>query len=223
MRAEFDGVVVIFDLDGTLVDTAADLAAAMNHALAAAGRKAVPPGEVRHLVGHGAKAMLRHGFEATGAIPDEAGLDAALKTFLDYYLAHIADLSRPFPGAVEALGELARNGATLAVCTNKREAPARLLIETLGLDALFKTIVGMDTTAAAKPDPLPVNQCLEESGASRGVFVGDSDTDVKAAAAASMPCLFAEFGYGPSTLADRAFARFSAYEALPDLVREALA
>ncbi len=222
MRADLTGVTVIFDLDGTLIDTADDLAAAMNHALSLAGRPTVPGGRVRHLVGHGARAMLARGFEESGPAPSGADMDPHLAAFLDHYLAHIADLSRPFAGMVEAADTLRAAGAKLAICTNKREAPARQLIETLGLSALFETIVGMDTASAPKPDAAPVKLCLERTAAVRGVFVGDSDTDIRAAAAAGLPCLVADFGYGPLDLLDQASARFDDYKALPGLVAAAL-
>jgi len=223
MQRDLDGVAVLFDLDGTLVDTADDLAAAMNHALARAGRPAVPAASVRHLVGHGARAMLERGFAATGAPADAAALEGHVAAFLEHYLAHIADHSRPFPGAIEALDALAGAGARLAVCTNKREGPARALLETLSLASRFDAIVGMETAGAAKPDPRPVRLCLKLCGAARGVFVGDSDTDIRAGLAAEMPVLVAQFGYGPLTLSEKAFAGFSAYRALPALVRSALA
>lgn len=220
MRGPLEGVAVLFDLDGTLVDTAGDLAASMNHALAAAGHPTVPPARVRHLVGHGARAMLAGGLAETGApAPTSADLDAQLAVFLVHYRAHIADLSRPFPGAVAAIEEMQRDGAAIAVCTNKPEALARALLGALGLDRLFGAIVGADTTAAAKPDPAPVRRCLELTSSKRGVFIGDSDTDIKAAANAALPCLAATFGYGPLDLCDQAFALFSAYEETPALVR----
>ncbi|MEE2690830.1 MAG: HAD-IA family hydrolase [Pseudomonadota bacterium] len=222
MRANLNGVAVVFDLDGTLIDTAGDLAAAMNHALREAGRPVVPGERVRHLVGHGARAMLLRGFEESGAAPPPEEMDRHLTAFLDYYLAHIADRSRPFAGAVEAIGAMREAGASMTICTNKREAPARLLIEALGLSALFDAIVGMDTASAPKPDAAPVRLCLERARADRGVFVGDSDTDIKAAAAAGLPCLVANFGYGPLSLADQAFGRFDDYRALPQLVAAAL-
>jgi len=223
MRSDLSGAVIIFDLDGTLIDTAGDLAAAMNHALKTAGRPAIDPGEVRHLVGHGARAMLVRGFEETGGAPSAEEMDGHVSVFLDYYLAHIADHSRPFPGAIEAIEAMRESGARAAICTNKREAPARLLIETLGLARLFSAIVGMDTTTAAKPDPAPVLHSLALSGAKRGVFIGDSDTDIRAAAAAGMPCFVGSFGYGPVTLADKAAGVFGHYDELTALVRGALA
>jgi phosphoglycolate phosphatase len=219
MRPDLTGLVVIFDLDGTLIDTAGDLADAMNHALALAGHAPVAAARVRHLVGHGARAMLAQGFAENGEPSLSASeLDRHVGAFLDYYLANIARRSRPFPGAIEAIDALLGLGARAAICTNKREGPARLLIETLGLSDRFATIVGMDTTTAAKPDPAPVRLCLARTGATRGVFVGDSDTDLRAAANAGLPCLIADFGYGPLTLAAGAKARFGAYAELPALV-----
>lgn len=222
MRREFEGVGVIFDLDGTLVHTAGDLADAMNFALGKAGRPPVPMEQVRHLVGHGAKAMLREGFGASGAPVEEAALDGHVENFLSHYLAHIADQSRPFPWVVETLDSLAAAGARLGVCTNKREAPARRLLDELGLATRFAAIVGMDTTSAPKPSAIPVHHCLTQLGAQAGVFVGDSDTDIAAASAAGLPCLFAEFGYGPSTRATEAAGRFADYRQIPALIRSVI-
>lgn len=222
MRRPLDRVAVIFDLDGTLIDTAADLAAAMNHTLAAAGRPRVPLDRVRRLIGDGAKAMLRRGFlEAGAAAPDESELDAHVAVFIDYYRANIAAASRPFPGVIEVIEGFACDGATAVICTNKREALARALIDELGLTALFAGIVGGDTAGVAKPDPRPVKTCLNLAGASKAVFIGDSDTDILAATNSGIPCLVAEFGYGPLTLKQRAFASFAAYPETPDLIRKA--
>jgi len=220
MQGPLGGVAVIFDLDGTLFDTAADLAASMNHVLARHGRAAVPPGRVRHLVGHGARAMLDHGFRENGGAPS-AGLDDHVAQFLDYYLDHIADQSRPFPGALAALDALEADGAAIAICTNKREAWARALVDALGLAARFPTIIGADTVGAAKPDARPVLAALARTGAKKGVFVGDSDTDIRAARAAGMPSIIALFGYGPLDQLDDAFGAFSAYADAPALIRRA--
>lgn len=221
MRADLSDVAILFDLDGTLVDTAEDLAYAMNHALGAAGRPPVPAGAVRHLVGQGARAMLERGFAASGPVPEGTAMDGHVRAFLDHYLAHIADHSRPFPGAVEAVEAMIAMGARIAICTNKREAPARLLIDTLALSPLFDAIVGMDTVGAAKPDPAPARHCLRLCERDRAVFIGDSDTDLMTAAAAGMPALVTLLGYGPLTLAARARGLFSDFRALPDLVAAA--
>lgn len=220
MQAPLGDVAVIFDLDGTLIDTAADLAASMNHVLERAGRASVPLDRVRHLVGHGARAMLDRGFrENGGAAPID--LDPHVALFLEHYLAHIADQSRPFPGALEALDALGADGAAIAICTNKREAWARALFGTLGLSHRFAAIIGADTVGVAKPDPRPVLAALAGTGRARGIFVGDSDTDISAAKAAGMPCIAALFGYGPLELSGEAFALFSAYAEAPELIRRA--
>jgi phosphoglycolate phosphatase len=220
MRGALSDIAVIFDLDGTLIDTAADLAASMNHVLVAAGRAPVPLDRVRHLVGHGGRAMLDKGFrENGGAAPDN--LEPQLALFLEHYLAHIADQSQPFPGAIAALDALEADGAAIAICTNKREAWARALFAALGLSDRFAAIVGADTVGVAKPDPRPVFAALEGTGRARGVFVGDSDTDIRAAEAAGMPSIAALFGYGPLDLSEKAFAVFSAYAEAPALIRRA--
>lgn len=216
------GVTIVFDLDGTLVDTAGDLGASMNHALLRAGLPQLPLARVRHLVGHGARTMLEKGFAEAGASPMPEELDAHVAIFLDHYLDHIADTSRPFPGAIEAIEALQADGAAIALCTNKREAPARVLMEALRLSRYFSAIVGGDTTGAAKPDPRPVLRCLEETGSLKGVFIGDSDTDIKAAVAAGIPCLAALFGYGPLDLRDQTFALFSDYREAPALAIRAV-
>lgn len=223
MAEELKGAALLFDLDGTLVDTAEDLAAAMNHALGAAALAPVPVSEVRHLVGHGARSMLMQGYVVSAgreAAPDE--LDTAMSRFLEHYQENIAVHSRPFDYVVEMIEGLIDQGARAAICTNKREAMATLLIEALGLTSLFDVIVGADTTGAAKPDPAPVRLCLEKTGAQRAVFIGDSDTDIRAAKAARLPCFIADFGYGPITLAADAAALFSNYRDASLLIDKAL-
>jgi len=209
---DLKGAAVIFDLDGTLIDTADDLAASMNHALGEAGLPPVAHSAVRHLVGHGARAMLMRGIEAgAGRAASDGELEQGLKNFLDHYGANIADHSRPFDGVIEMIEGFRQRGAGIAICTNKREALSRQLIDRLGISALFDTIVGADTCSAAKPDPAPVLLCIERTRAERLIFIGDSDTDIRAAGAAQLPCLIAEFGYGPLTLRDQAAGSFKAY------------
>jgi phosphoglycolate phosphatase len=220
MQRLLGGVAVIFDLDGTLIDTAADLAASMNHVLEHAGRAPVPAERTRHLVGHGARAMLDKGFRENGG-EAPADLDPHLALFLDHYLAHIADQSRPFPGAIEALDALEADGAAIAVCTNKREAWARALFDALGMSHRFAAVIGADTVGVAKPDPRPVLAALAGAGRENGVFIGDSDTDIRAAKAAGMPCIAALFGYGPLELSEEAYALFSAFSETPHLIRQA--
>ena len=224
MTRKLNGAAVIFDLDGTLIDTAEDLAASMNHALSGDGFAAVPPGEVRHLVGHGARRMLMRGYElAAGRAAGEEELDAALERFLAHYRANIAMHSRPFEGVIGMIERLRADGAAIAICTNKREAMAVLLMKELGLSALFETIVGADTAVRPKPDPAPVKLCLERTGATRAAFIGDSDTDIRAAEASGLPVYVANFGYGPLTLSGSAAGVFNAYSDLEEILRETLA
>ena len=219
MRSDLSSYVVIFDLDGTLIDTALDLAAALNHALTASGRGTIDPATVRHLVGFGAKAMIRAGLKAQGEpAADDATVDALLEDFLTYYYAHIADHSRPFPGVVDAIDVLRGRGAKIAICTNKREGPARALIDTLELTQKFDAIVGGDTAGVAKPDPAPGKLCQTQTGRADAVFIGDSDTDIAAAAAIGAPCLLATFGYGPADRAADAYSAFDTYEEAIELI-----
>lgn len=202
----------IFDLDGTLVDTADDLAAAMNYALTRQDLAPVAPSAVRSLVGFGARAMLAHGIElSAGRDAKEGELKNGLDDFLQYYEKNIAVHSVPFTGAIPFIEGLRAQGWGIAICTNKREALANRLMDALNLSALFDVIVGADTASAPKPDPAPVRLCMDKTTASNGVFFGDSDTDIRAAKAAALPCLIASFGYGPITLANECTALFHHY------------
>ena len=192
--ADFPYDVVVFDLDGTLADTAPDLTAALNHVMEALGRPRIPPESVRHMVGHGARALIRRGLDATGG-GSEAEVERGFPLFVAYYTAHIADGSRPYEGVEAAMDALAARGVALAVCTNKLEQLARLLIAALGWDGRFAAIVGGDTAGAAKPDPAPVHLAIARAGGGRAAFVGDSISDTGAAAAAGIPCVVLSFGF----------------------------
>lgn len=192
--ADFPFDVVAFDLDGTLADTAPDLTAALNHALGALGRTPVPPADVRHMVGHGARALLRQGLAAYGSA-DEAEVERGLPILLDYYGAHIADGSRPFEGVEAALDALAARGVALAICTNKIEALAIRFVHAIGWHGRFAAIVGGDTVGVAKPDPAPLREAIARAGGGRAAFVGDSISDTGAARAAGVPCIALTFGF----------------------------
>lgn len=186
--------IVIFDLDGTLADTALDLAAALNHALERMGRPPIPAEEVRHMVGHGARALLRKGLAATGDV-DEALIEEGFPLFLDFYEAHIADHSRPYEGVEAALDGLAAQGVKRAICTNKLEGLTRKLIAALGWEHRFDAIVGGDSLPQRKPDPAPVHEAIARAGGGRAAFVGDSISDTEAARAAGIPCIALTFGF----------------------------
>jgi phosphoglycolate phosphatase len=185
---------IVFDLDGTLADTAPDLTDALNHALGHLGRPPVPAGEVRAMVGHGARALLRKGLDATGG-GDEAMVEAGFPVFLGWYEAHVADRSRPFPGTEAALDALAADGVALAICTNKLEGLARRFVSAIGWDGRFAAIVGGDTLPVRKPDPAPLLAAIGQAGGGPAAFVGDSITDTDTARAAGVPCVALSFGF----------------------------
>lgn len=186
---------IVFDLDGTLVDTAPDLTNALNDVLVRRGHAPVSGEAIRACVGHGAKAMIEAALRRGGADGD---LDRMLAEFLVHYEANIAAESRPYPGAVAALEGLAAEGATLAVCTNKREHLSRKLLQELDLARYFAGLAGRDTFAVSKPDPGHLLGTIELAGGPRrAVMIGDSDIDVMTANAAAVPIVLARFGYGP--------------------------
>jgi len=188
---------VIFDLDGTLVDTAPDLCRALNFALERQNRPRIDQAMVRKYVGFGALRLIRHGIaDAVEPVPDTM-IKSMERDFLDYYKANIAVESRPFPGAVEALERYARLGARLGVCTNKREDLSRLLLNELNLARYFHSVIGADTLAVRKPDPGHLLGAIERAGGSAdsAVMVGDSATDVATARAAGLPVVVVSFGY----------------------------
>lgn len=186
--------VVVFDLDGTLADTAADLAAALNHALAALGRETVPAEAVRGLIGHGGRALLRRGLEATGEA-NEALVEENYPVLLEYYSRHICEATRPYPGLEAALDSIEAAGARIAVCTNKAEALTRALFDALGWRDRFSAVVGGDTLPFRKPDAAPLREAVARAGGGRAVLVGDSITDAETARAAGMPFIAVSFGF----------------------------
>jgi phosphoglycolate phosphatase len=191
-RFPFD--VVVFDLDGTLVDSSADLAAALNHTLAALGRPATDLATVRKLVGRGGRVLIREGLALSGD-SNEALVEEGYPIFIDYYADHIRDATRPYPGVEAALDELATAGVRRAICTNKPERLTHTLIEALGWRERFDAIVGADTLAARKPDPAPLEAAIARAGGGRGVLVGDSITDAATARAAGLPFVAVSFGF----------------------------
>ena len=192
--ADFPFDVVGFDLDGTLLDTSGDLAAAVNHALASAGRSPLAVERIRPMIGGGARHMLAQGMAATGGC-DEATLDVLHQRLLAFYEANISVHTRPFPGAIEALDALAARGVRLGVMTNKIERFARTVPGDLGLLDRFAAVVGGDTVGVSKPDPAPILAMVERCGGGRAAFVGDSVYDMRAAKAAGLPVVACSFGF----------------------------
>ncbi len=210
--SDLAGATVVFDLDGTLVDTAPDLVGTLNALLDQEGLPPLALKAARPMIGQGARAMLAKGFAAGGAPLVEARMGQLFERFIAHYLARIAQASRPFPGAVAALDALTAAGARLAVCTNKRTDLSVALLRALGLAERFAAIVGADAAPAAKPDPRHLIAAIERAGGrrERAVMVGDSASDAGAARAAGVPLVLVSFGYtdipagelGPDVLID---------------------
>ena len=200
----FEGWTIAFDLDGTLVDTAPDLLGALNHVLVEAGLAPVDLPTIATLIGNGARAMMEKGFGVQGVTLPAAEMDAAFDQFIAYYVGNIAVGSRPFDGCPEALDALLDAGATLCVCTNKRQDLSERLISELGLTGRFAAILGADRATNRKPHQDHVFEAVRAAGGTpaRALFVGDSRTDERAARNAGLPFLFVTFGYEAEAVED---------------------
>ena len=189
--------LVVFDLDGTLAETAGDLMVALNHVLSGDGLPPLPVDQARSLLGAGGRALIRRGFTSAGRPLDEARLEGLFSAFLAFYEAHIADQSHLFPGVLASLDRLAARGCRFAVCTNKTEGTAKRLLEVLGVAGRFDAICGQDTFAVSKPQPGALLGTIERAGGDpgRSVMVGDSVTDIATAKAAGVPVVAVDFGY----------------------------
>ena len=194
----------LFDLDGTLVDTAPDLSRALNHTLSLAGLPDVDESLTRHWVGHGVRAMLEAAFRHLGLTQAPEDLDDHQTTLVDHYAEHIADHSLPYPTVVETLQALAER-APLAVVTNKPTDLSNRLLAALDLERFFQIVVGRGSTERFKPDPQPALYACEHIGkpAPQALFVGDSETDVLCARAAGCPIVLYRYGYNHGKDPDR--------------------
>ena len=193
-----DVAVLICDLDGTLVDSLPDLAAAIGELLEDEGRPGLVPEAVAAMIGDGVPKLIERALAATGGVPPAAALAALVARYLPIYEARMTELTRPYPGAIETLRALKAAGWRLAVCTNKPEAPSRAIVSGLGFEGLFEAISGGDSLAVKKPDPGHLLGLLEVMGAAPGaaVMLGDSGNDVRAAQAAGLPAIVIAHGYG---------------------------
>lgn len=208
-------LTVVFDLDGTLVDTAPDLVDALNVILAREGLPPIPYAKARTMIGGGARRMVEAGLTFQKRACTVSEIDRLFKDFIAHYAIHIADRSRPFPGLDAALDRLAAEGCIFAVCTNKLEALSRLLLDALGLSARFAAICGQDTFGVQKPNPEILRRTIAQAGgsAARAVMVGDSATDIATARAASVPVIAVDFGYAETPVTqlhpDRVIGHFA--------------
>ncbi|MEJ7925577.1 HAD family hydrolase [Sphingobium sp. AN641] len=186
--------IVGFDLDGTLLDTSGDLAAAVNHAIGTIHRPPFPVGAIRPFVGKGAKVMLERALAESGGC-DEGLVAQLLPVLLDYYQQNLAIHSIPYPGMLAAMDALDAAGVKLAICTNKAERFAVPLMHQLGLADRFASIIGGDTVGIAKPDPAPIHAMIERAGGGRCIFLGDTINDIAGARNAGIPSIAVSFGF----------------------------
>lgn len=189
--------LVIFDLDGTLVDTAPDLIDSLNYAIAAAGLAPTTYADLKHLVGHGARVMIKRAFALRNKDLSEDDLEPLYERFLSHYLEQMPGQSLPYPGIVAALDRLKAAGFTLAVCTNKTTALALPLLEKLGLSQYFTATTCGDTFEWRKPDARHITGTIDMAGGEQvnSVMVGDSLNDIASARNASIPSIGVTFGY----------------------------
>lgn len=191
-RISFD--IIGFDLDGTLLDTSGDLAAAVNFAIGQLGRPAFPVAQIKPFVGKGAKVMLERALAASGEATQEI-VAASLPVLLDYYEQNLAIHTIPYPGLMAAMDALDAAGVRLAICTNKAERFAIPLMQQIGLADRFVAIVGGDTVGVGKPDPAPIHAMIARAGGGRCLFVGDTINDIAGAKNAGVPNIAVSFGF----------------------------
>lgn len=219
-------LIVVFDLDGTLVDTAPDLIDALNAVFTREGLPPVPVPQARNMIGGGARRMIELALPLQRRGYQPAEVDRLFENFIAHYSAHIADRSQPFPGLGAVLDELAAQGCRFAVCTNKLEGLSRRLLDALGLSSRFAAICGPDTFSVQKPHPEILHRTIERTGGNtaNAVMVGDSRTDIDTARAAGVPVIAVDFGYtdapmaqlGPDTIIPH-------FKDLPEAIRSILA
>jgi phosphoglycolate phosphatase len=195
---------VVFDLDGTLVDTAPDLITALNFVLDREGLPPVPLQSARTMIGAGARRMIERGLELEGRAATVDDITRLTGDFIDYYAAHIAEASRPFEGLESALDDLQASGYRFAVCTNKLEWLSKRLLDQLGLSSRFAAICGADTFGISKPDPAILQQTVARAGGqlATSIMVGDAGPDIGVARRAGIPVIGVEFGYTEVPIAD---------------------
>ena len=188
---------IVFDLDGTLADTAPDIVSTLNVILKSMGHPPLPYHEAINLVGSGARALLTEGLKAAQVETDAQQLEKLYLQFLTYYEAHIADETNLYPGAMSALEHLRNIGFPLAICTNKIERHAKLLLEKLGIADFFGAICGRDSFPYFKPDSRHLAMTIEQCGGdiNHAIMVGDSITDINTAKNANLPVIAVSFGY----------------------------
>jgi phosphoglycolate phosphatase len=189
--------IAVFDLDGTLVDTAPDLLDSLNHSLADGGVAAISAEGINAAISHGGRAMIAKAYAAARRRLATDEHERLFNLFIDHYRINIPGKSAPYPGLLNALDRLQEAGYALAICTNKTEALSLSLIGALGLTNRFSAICGLDTFGFCKPDPRHLTETIARAGADprQAVMVGDSQTDIDTAKSAGIPVIAVDFGY----------------------------
>jgi phosphoglycolate phosphatase len=222
-------LTLVFDLDGTLADTARDLMGTLNVILAREGARPLPVEAAHSLLGAGARALLERGFARDGRVIEAREMDRLYREFLDHYAEHLADESCFFDGAEAALRRLREAGHVLAICTNKVTWHSEKLMEALGARALFAAICGRDAFDHFKPDPRHLTLTIEAAGgdSGRAIMIGDSRTDVETARRAGVPSICVDFGYSDTPARDlgatRVISHFDELDAAVGALAEAMA
>jgi len=221
---EFQPTSIVWDLDGTLVDSAPDLASALNTVLDKRGFFTLSLNEVRAMIGNGVPKLVQRGFNAVGIRPDPAQLDELVAMFVKEYKTCATEHTRPYPHIVETLKDIHGMNIPMGVCTNKPEAFTKQILEGLGLAEYFSYVVGGDTTSTRKPDPQPVLACLRGlvSEPASSLMIGDSVHDIHAAHAAGVTVGVVPWGYRSGPVEDMG-ADFILHDiaALPGMIGEA--
>ena len=201
--AQNNAPLIVFDLDGTLVDSAPDLVAALNTVLGRDGIAPLPLDQARKFVGRGGRVLIRLGLDASGARVSDARMEEMFASFLAVYETHLAQRTVYYPGVIEALDRLASKGHDFAICTNKFEKSAKMLIRELGGTDRFRAICGADTFPVSKPNAAALRLTVEKAGGDprRAIMVGDTATDVSTAKNAELPVVAVDFGYAPESVA----------------------
>ncbi|MBT3991892.1 MAG: phosphoglycolate phosphatase [Rhodospirillaceae bacterium] len=221
MSAKFEAI--LFDLDGTLVDSAADLRRALNSTLAEQLRNSLDISEVKAMIGDGIAKLVERGFAATGPTPKADTLATLITRFSLHYDQNILAHTKLYPGVLEALRLLRVQGCRLGVCTNKPEAQAREILKGLNADLYFDVVTGGDSTDRRKPDPKPVLQALSQLGGTpeTALFIGDSVNDAEAARRAGVASILVSYGYEQADLETLGAACIiDDFAHLPDIVGE---
>jgi phosphoglycolate phosphatase len=219
-------LTIVFDLDGTLIDTAPDLVDTLNLILKREGLPSMPFEAARRLIGGGSRGMLERALADEGRATAKPEMDRLYAAYIEHYAAHIADRSRPFPLVEATLDRLAAAGHRLAVCTNKLEWLSRRLLTMLKLSDRFAAICGQDTFGMQKPDPEVLRRTIRQAGGEpeAAIMIGDSGTDVRTARAAQVPVIAVDFGYTEVPIATlRPDRIISSYGELPGAIDAVMA